>query len=222
MPQPLVVVLEDDVDLLRLLARALDEEGFRVHPASRGAEVLADGVADDAHALVLDIGLPDADGRDVCQALRARGITAPVIFLTARDALVDRLSGFDAGADDYLTKPFAMQELVARLRAAIRRVGGPTPPSIGGLRLDAAGHGVEADDVRVTLTPTEFRLLGALMARPGEAVRRHELARAGWPAGAMVSENSIDAYIARIRRKLRPLPSAPTITTVVGVGYRIG
>lgn len=222
MPKPLVVVLEDDPDLLRILARALDEEGFRVHPTSRGADVLADGVADDAHALVLDIGLPDADGRDVCHALRARGITAPVIFLTARDALVDRLSGFDAGADDYLTKPFAIQELIARLRVTIRRAGSPTAPTAGALRLDAAAHGVEANGVRVTLTPTEFRLLGALMARPGEAIRRHELARAGWPAGAMVSENSIDAYISRIRRKLRAVPSAPVITTVFGVGYRIG
>lgn len=127
MPKPLVVVLEDDPDLLRILARARDEEGFRVRPRPRGADVLADGVADDAHALVLDIGLPDADGRDVCHALRARGITAPVIFLTARDALVDRLSGCDAGADDYLTKPFAMQELIAGRSARQWTQSSPSP-----------------------------------------------------------------------------------------------
>src|SRR6185436_9080995 len=126
--------------------------------------------------LVLDIGLPDADGRDVCQALRARGVASPVLFLTARDALPDRLSGFHAGGDDYLTKPFAVAELLVRMRALLRRSGAEAPaPAAGGgeVRLDPALHGVRVGDASAALTPTEFRLLAALAARSGEVVRRH-------------------------------------------------
>ena len=172
--------------------------------------------------LVVDIGLPDTDGRDLCQALRARGIRTPVLFLTARDALVDRIAGFDAGGDDYLTKPFAFVELVARLQAVLRRSGGDEALEAAGIRLDPVRHAA-ADGLReVLLTPTEFRLLAALLARPGDAVRRHELLRAGWPHGAFVRENTLDAFVARLRRKLKELEGAPEITTVYGVGYRIG
>ncbi len=172
-------------------------------------------------ALVVDIGLPDCDGRDACQALRARGIETPVLFLTARDALVDRLAGFEAGGDDYLCKPFSLDELVARLRVLVRRSGGPTVSSFGGVELDPSTHAIRAGDVQERLTPTEFRILAALLARAGEAVRRRELVRAGWPHGAIVNDNTLDAYIARLRRKLRALPDAPALETVHGVGYVI-
>jgi two-component system, OmpR family, response regulator len=171
---------------------------------------------------VIDVGLPDSDGRDLCQVLRARGIQSPVLFLTARDALVDRIAGFDAGGDDYLAKPFAFVELVARLNALLRRGGADGALEAVGLRLDPVSHSVGSESGSVPLTPTEFRLLARLFARPGEAVRRRDLVRAGWPHGAFVRDNTLDAYVARLRRKLRELPGAPEIGTVHGIGYRIG
>ena len=171
---------------------------------------------------MVDIGLPDTDGRDLCQALRAQGVEAPVLFLTARDALVDRLSGFSAGGDDYLTKPFAFAELVARLHALLRRAGPTSRRGAPALRLDPSRHAASAGDVDASsLTPTEFRLLARLLASTGEAVRRRDLVRAGWPDGARVHDNTLDAYIARLRRKLRELEVPPAITTVHGVGYSL-
>jgi two-component system response regulator MprA len=170
---------------------------------------------------VIDVGLPDSDGRDLCQALRARGVNAPVLFLTARDALVDRIAGFDAGGDDYLSKPFAFVELIARLEALLRRTGADGAVEAAGLRLDPVGHSAGSGSTEVSLTPTEFRVLARLMSRPGEAVRRHDLVRAGWPHSAIVHDNTLDAYVARLRRKLRQFEHAPEIATVHGVGYRI-
>jgi two-component system response regulator MprA len=171
---------------------------------------------------VLDIGLPDADGRDVCQALRAHGVEAPVLFLTARGALTDRLSGFGASGDDYLTKPFALAELVLRVRALGRRAAPRAEPGRpGALQLDPATHAVRAGEAGVALTPTEFRLLAALAGRPGEVVRRRELVAAAWPDGAIVHDNTLDAYIGRLRRKLRELGVDEQIATARGVGYAL-
>jgi two-component system, OmpR family, response regulator len=216
-----VLIVEDDPELRGVLGRGLREEGFAVETVGTGRELLerVDAVAPDV--LVIDIGLPDTDGRDLTQALRARGIQTPVLFLTARDALVDRISGFDAGGDDYVSKPFHVVELVARLQALIRRSGAESAVEAAGLRLDPVTHSVEGGGTSVPLTPTEFRLLARLLARPGEAVRRHDLVRAGWPHGAIVRENTLDAYLARLRRKLRGLEGAPEIHTVHGVGYRV-
>jgi two-component system OmpR family response regulator len=222
MQAPLVMVVEDDAALRSVLARGLEEEGFRCESLDTGSRLLErlDAVVPDA--LVVDIGLPDCDGRDACQALRARGIDTPVIFLTARDALVDRLAGFEAGGDDYLSKPFSLDELVARLRALVRRSpGGPPAARAGGAELDPAAHALRVGETLIRLTPTEFRILGALVARSGQAVRRRELVRAGWPHGAIVNDNTLDAYIARLRRKLRGAPGAPALETVHGVGYTI-
>jgi two-component system OmpR family response regulator len=217
-----LLVVEDDDELRGVLRRGLREEGFLVDAVATGAEVLERVEESGPDALVIDIGLPDADGRDVCQALRARGIQAPVLFLTAKDALVDRIAGFDAGGDDYLAKPFAFVELVARLQALLRRSGRDGTLEEGGLLLDPVGHSAGDGTTEVALTPTEFRLLARLMSRPGEAVRRRDLVRAGWPHGAIVRENTLDAYVARLRRKLRQLERVPEIATVHGVGYRIG
>jgi len=217
-----ILIVEDDDVLRGALTRGLREEGFVVEAVVNGAAALEKVEQTSPDGLVIDIGLPDTDGRDLCQALRARGIQTPVLFLTARDALVDRIAGFDAGGDDYIAKPFAFVELVARLQAVLRRSGGDEALEAAGLRLDPRRHSM-TDGVReVPLTPTEFRLLAGLLARPQEAVRRRELVRAGWPHGSIVRENTLDAYVARIRRKLKELEEAPEIETVHGVGYRIG
>jgi two-component system response regulator MprA len=216
-----VLIVEDEPELRGTLVRGLDEEGFRAEAVGRGSELLERVVDQAPDALVVDIGLPDADGRDVVQALRARGVQTPVLFLTARDALADRISGFNAGGDDYLAKPFAFAELVVRLQALLRRSGGEGAVEAAGLRLDPVEHAASCGGVSVKLTPTEFRLLARLLARPGEAVRRRQLVAAGWPHGAIVHANTLDAYIARLRRKLRALPGAPGIETVRGVGYSL-
>jgi two-component system response regulator MprA len=143
------------------------------------------------------------------------------MFLTARDAVPDRLAGFAAGGDDYLTKPFNFAELVARLKALVRRGGGEHVAEVGALRLDPARHGISCGGESIELTPTEFRIFACLAAHPGEAVRRRELVHAAWPAGSIVHDNTLDVYIAGIRRKLATLPDAPAIKTIYGVGYSI-
>jgi two-component system, OmpR family, response regulator len=218
---PSVMVLEDDVELRGLLLEALRAADLRAEGVGTGRALLERTALSAPDAFVIDIGLPDADGRDVCQALRAQGLQAPVLFLTARDALPDRLAGFDSGGDDYLTKPFSLDELIARLHALIRRSGLTPRTEAAGVVLDPSGHVASCGGQRAQLTPTEFRLLAALCARPGEAVRRRELVRAAWPRGAIVHDNTLDAHVARTRRKLRALPGAPGITTVHGVGYRL-
>ena len=221
MIEPRVLVLEDDQELRRLLHRGLTEEGFDVVTTHKASDLFAKLTAFEPDALIVDIGLPDADGRDVVQALRAQGVSAPIIFLTARDALPDRLAGFAAGGDDYLTKPFAFAELVARLRALIRRGGTDYATQVGDLRLDPATHAATCGDGSIDLTPTEFRVLARLAAQPGEMVRRRALVQAGWPHGAIVHDNTLDVYIATLRRKLRDLPGAPEIVTAHGVGYSL-
>lgn len=219
---------EDDPDLRSLLERALRAEGFDVRATITGHEAVEAFSAAAPDLLVLDVGLPDADGRDVCQALRGHGVTAPVIFLTARDALSDRLAGFHSGGDDYLTKPFALAELLVRIRALLRRSGGARPGvgdvggavhGAGALWLDPAAHAARAGARTAQLTPTEFRLLAALAARPGEVLRRRELVAAAWPEGAIVHDNTLDAYAGRLRRKLATLAAEQRIETVRGVGY---
>ncbi|PPS90987.1 response regulator transcription factor [Streptomyces sp. MH60] len=215
-----ILVVEDDHALRDVLVRGLRDECFDTVPAPDGATALRLATAD-VCAVVLDIGLPDADGRDVCQAMRANGFLSPVIFLTAHHRLTDRLSGFSAGGDDYLPKPFHLAELAARLRAALKRAA-PTPVvTTGDLVMDAVRHTVGVRGNRVDLTPTEFRLLAALMAAPGAVVRRRELVRAAWPEGAQVHDNTLDQYLTRLRRKLREAGSDRTISTARGIGHRL-
>jgi two-component system response regulator MprA len=144
-----------------------------------------------------------------------------VLFLTARDAVSDRLAGFAAGGDDYLIKPFDLDELIARLHALRRRSAGEPRARLGDIELDPTAHAVVSEGQRVALTPTEFRLLAKLASHVGAVVRRHELLGAAWPAGAVVHDNTLDVYIARLRRKLAALPGAPVIETAHGVGYSI-
>ncbi|MBO0767769.1 MAG: response regulator transcription factor [Solirubrobacterales bacterium] len=238
-----VGICEDDDALRQILRNALERADFAVRPTAAGVEAVRAFSTEPPQVLILDIGLPDADGRDVCQALRARGVDAPVLFLTARDAVTDRVSGFHAGGDDYLTKPFALSELVVRVQALARRAGtgpGPstTPPSLEesiangsgeggavpgslGALLDPARHAVAGPDKTVRLTPTEYRLLAAVCASDSSVIRRAALVSAAWPDGAIVSDNTLDAYISRIRAKLRQAGRTEEIENVRGVGYTL-
>jgi two-component system response regulator MprA len=214
-----VLVVEDDQGLRAAIVRGLREEHFDAVAAADGRDALR-AVDHRVDAVVLDIGLPDSDGRDVCQAMRAAGIDVPVLFLTARDNLTDRLSGFAAGGDDYLCKPFHIAELAARLRAGLRRARAAPAPGPAGPHLDPVTHALHDGPVTVGLTPTEFRILACLMAAPGTAVRRRVLVRSGWPEGAYVHANTLEQYVTRLRRKLRETATGPHIDAVRGVGYR--
>ncbi|MGN6252618.1 MAG: response regulator transcription factor [Marmoricola sp.] len=212
-----IAVCEDDAPLRSVLRRALESAGHQVLLATDAGELLRQ-VTRGAHLYVLDIGLPDADGRDLLRALRAHGVGAPVLLLTALDGTHDLVAGFESGADDYLTKPFDLPELLVRVQALLRRTR--TEVDAGGLVLDPTGHRAVAGERSTTLSPTEFRLLARLLAAPGEAVRRHALVAAAWPHGAQVSENTLDSYVRRIRSKLADLDQHDRIATVRGVGYR--
>ncbi|WP_343972935.1 response regulator transcription factor [Kribbella koreensis] len=212
-----IAVCEDDRALRGLLRRALAADGHSVVAAATAAEFL--GQLDPApHVVILDVGLPDADGRDVCLALRALGVDAPVLMLTALGGMHHTVRGFEAGADDYLTKPFDLPELLVRIRALLRRVTVST--TVDEVALDPTSHEVRRGEAGEALTPTEFRLLGRLISVPGEVVRRHSLVAAGWPHGASVSENTLDSYLRRLRVKLDRLGIADRVATVRGVGYR--
>jgi two-component system, OmpR family, response regulator len=214
-------VCEDDHALRGIVRDALVREGFVVRATASGTEAVRAFAEHPPDVLVLDVGLPDADGRDVCQALRARGVRSPVLFLSARNGVSDCLSGFHAGGDDYLTKPFALAELLVRVHALVRRAEPWPEVAPGGLVLDPAEHALVKDGAYVALTPTEFRVLAALAASPGRLVRRTTLTSAAWPDGAIVHDNTLHAYVARIRRKLREAGASETITTTRGVGYRL-
>jgi two-component system OmpR family response regulator len=214
-----VGVCEDDPRIQRVLDEALRGAGHRVLAARNGGEAIrlfSEPAAVDV--LVLDIGLPDADGRDVCQALRAAGQLAPVLFLTARSKVNDIVTGFRAGGDDYVTKPFALAEVLVRVEALARRTQPPAEER-SGLRLDPRRFSVRCGTAEVALTPTEFRMLAILAGRPGDVIRRRDVVAAAWPDGAVVQENTIDSYIRRIRAKLAEVDSTIGIDTVRGVGY---
>ncbi|HEX4689026.1 MAG TPA: response regulator transcription factor [Nocardioides sp.] len=216
---PVVGVCEDEPALRSVLARAIRAMGHDPVMTATAAEALRLFAEKRPEVLVLDIGLPDADGRDLCVALRAAGIGVPVLFLTARDGLHDKIAGFEAGGNDYLTKPFELGEMRVRIEALLRRPRQPAAGSADGPVLDPARHALIVGDAAVTLTPTEFRLLRRLMAEPGVVVRRRALIAAAWPDGAVVSHNTLDSYIRRLRQKLDDL-QATGISTARGVGYR--
>jgi DNA-binding response OmpR family regulator len=220
MTGPRVLVVEDDHSVRDVLARGLRRAEFEVLTATDGASALR-AAEQPFDAVVLDIGLPDSDGRDVCHALRARGVSAPVIFLTAKANVTDRLSGFSAGGDDYMVKPFHIAELVARLHVALRRSGTDLAIEDGDLRLDPVTHSLHGPAATMPLTPTEFRLLACLLGAPGALIRRQALERAGWPEGAIVSDNVIDKYISRLRKKLVDAGASQSISTARGLGYKI-
>jgi two-component system, OmpR family, response regulator len=214
-----VGVVEDEPALRSVLARGLRSFGHEPLVVATAAEGLRAFRGSPPDLLVLDIGLPDGDGRDLCVALRAAGIDVPVLFLTARDGVHDKVAGFEAGGDDYLTKPFQLDELRVRLDALLRRAAPSAAPDADQPLLDSARHALVVGTQEVSLTPTEFRLIGRLMAEPGRVVRRHTLVAAAWPLGGVVSDNTLDSYIRRLRTKLDEV-GAGSITTRRGVGYR--
>ncbi len=217
-----VGVCEDDAPLRRLLRQALDLEGHKSVMAHNGAEALTlfGDVAIDV--VIMDIGLPDADGRDVCQALKSAGQDAPVLFLTALGATHERLAGFSSGGDDYVAKPFEIKELMARVAVLGRRGRQLTTASDdSGLVLDPTTHSVRTEAGEALLSLTEFRMLAAVASRPGEVVRRGAVIAAAWPDGAIVSENTVDSLMRRVRGKLAEVGAPASVETVRGVGYRL-
>ncbi|GAA2754146.1 response regulator transcription factor [Amnibacterium kyonggiense] len=213
-----VGLVEDDPAIVRLLGECLTTVGHTGVFARSGAEAIRRFTGDeDIDVLVLDVGLPDMDGRDLCRVLRANGQQAPTMFLTALGQVHDVVQGFAAGGLDYVVKPFALAELVARIEALARRVD--PPAAVEGLHLDAERFALCAGDEARLLTPTEFRLAAELLAHSGRLVRRGELVSAAWVPGARVNGNTLDTYLHRIRRHLTALGSAASIHTVRGVGY---
>jgi DNA-binding response OmpR family regulator len=221
-----VLIVEDDPRLGRLLQRLMADERHVVDLAVGGEEALelvdSGGGFD---AIVLDVGLPDISGFEVARRLRASGCRLPVLMLTARDGVSDRIAGLDAGADDYVVKPFAYEEVAARLRALARRGGGPVREngaslSSGPIVLDETRRRVTVAGRPVELTPREFSLLECLLRHPGHALSRDQLLDMAWPFGVAVTPNTVDAFITFLRRKLGP-DGAARIETVRGFGYRL-
>jgi two-component system, OmpR family, response regulator len=217
-----LLLVEDDVKLLRALQRGLQREGYAVDLAQTGGEALSKARAYDYDAVVLDVMLPGPDGFAVCQELRSDEDWVPVLMLTARDHIKDRIRGLDAGADDYLVKPFDFGELLARLRALIRRepTERPTIIEVGDLRLDPARRAVTRAGRTVELTPREFALLHFLARNAGEVVPRAELLEHVWDDSEETSTNVVDVYVGYLRKKLeRPFRRRGLIRTVRGVGF---
>ena len=218
-----VLIVEDEPRMAALFARGLQRQGYAVDVAANGTDGLWLGVENDYDAVVLDGMLPGLDGFDVCAQLRAEGRWAPVLMLTARDGVTDRIRGLDVGADDYLTKPFAFGELAARLRALVRRgvVERPTVLVVGDMRLDPAARTVTRAGDPVDLTATELSVLELLMRRPGQVLTRTEILEHVWDFAYDPASNVVDQYIGYLRRKLDRPFGRTDIETVRGSGYRL-
>jgi DNA-binding response OmpR family regulator len=220
-----LLVIEDDPRLSRLLKRLLEDDRHVVELATDGEGGLE--IAEDATGIdcvILDIGLPDISGLEVARRMRARGLAVPILMLTARDTVGDRVTGLDAGADDYLVKPFAFEELSARLRALARRGasnGRRTRPTLiaGPIVLDETARLVTVDGAAVDLSPREFSLLECLLRHVGQTLSRDQLLDQAWPFGVAVTPNAVDAYIHYLRDKLGS--AGRHIQTIRGVGYRL-
>jgi two-component system, OmpR family, response regulator len=218
-----VLVVEDEKKLGELLARGLREEGYAADLADRGEEALWMANAVDYDAIVLDVMLPGVDGFEVCRKLRAGSVWTPVLMLTARDAVDDRVVGLDAGADDYLVKPFSFEELLARLRALTRRapVERPAVLEVADLRLDPGSHRAWRGDDELELSAKEFSLLELFMRRPGMVLSRSQLLDGAWDIAFESRSNVVDVYVRYLREKIDRPFGRDSIETVRGVGYRL-
>ena len=218
-----ILVVEDAVKMASLIRRGLAEEGLSVDVARTGDDALWMAGATEYDAIVLDVMLPGTDGFEVCRRLREAGRWSPVLMLTARDAVEDRIAGLDAGADDYLTKPFSFAELLARLRALGRRpaVERPTQLEVAGLRLDPATRQVWRGDLEIHLSTKEFALLETFMRRPGEVLSRFQLLEHCWDYGYENRSNVVDVYVRYLREKIDRPFGRSSIETVRGAGYRL-
>ena len=218
-----ILIAEDELKMASLLARGLMEEGHAVDVERTGDGALRMARAVEYDAVVLDLMLPGLDGVEVCRRLREGSVWTPVLMLTARDGVEDRVAGLDAGADDYLVKPFSFTELLARLRALVRR-GATERPSVlevSGLRLDPATRRVWRDETEIQLSGKEFALLETFMRRPGQVLSRYQLLEHAWDYAYENRSNVVDVYVRYLRDKIDRPFGRDTLETVRGVGYRL-
>jgi two-component system OmpR family response regulator len=218
-----VLVAEDAVKVAGLLKRGLEEEGFAVDVVPNGTDAVWMATENEYDAIVLDVVLGDIDGFEVCNRLRRAGRWSPVLMLTARDAVDDRVRGLDAGADDYLTKPFAFPELVARLRALLRRGGVPRPTvlEVGNLVLDPASREVRRGEIPISLTGKEFSLLEYFMRHPGDVLSRSQLIEHVWDFAFDGDPHVVNVYVGYLRDKVDRPFHRKSLETVRGMGYRL-
>jgi two-component system OmpR family response regulator len=218
-----VLVAEDNARMARLLRRSLEENGYAVDVVGDGPDALWMGEENQYAAIVLDVMLPSLDGFEVCRRLREHGQWAPVVMLTARTAVADRVEGLDAGADDYLAKPFSFAELAARLRALVRRGAGERPAIVesGDLRLDPAGRHAWRGDTELSLTPKEFALLELFLRNSGVVLTRTRILESVWDFSYDPTSNVVDQYVAYLRRKVDKPFGRSDIETLRGSGYRL-
>ncbi|MGH2739055.1 MAG: response regulator transcription factor [Actinomycetota bacterium] len=218
-----VLVVEDEVKMAGLLKRGLEEEGYAVDVAQDGSEAVWLGTENPYDAILLDVMLPDLDGFEVCRRLRTAGRWAPVLMLTARDAVADRVAGLDSGADDYLAKPFSFSELLARLRALMRRGASERPAVLrtAGLTLDPATKRVVRGTESIDLSAKEFALLEFFMRHPGEVLTRTKLIEHVWDFAYEGDSNVVDVYVRYLREKIDRPYGRDSIETVRGTGYRL-
>jgi two-component system, OmpR family, copper resistance phosphate regulon response regulator CusR len=219
-----ILVVEDDPRLAEGVAAQLREAGFAVDRVESGESALVEAAVFPFDAVVLDLQLPDMDGVEVCRRLRERGTGTRILMATARDAVCDRIVGLESGADDYLVKPYSLAELVARVRALLRRPAAtlPTTLRVADLELDTGSRHARRGEREIPLTTKEFAVLEFLMRNPGRVVTREQISDHAWDANYDPFSNVIDVYIARLRRKVDTESEAPLIETIRGAGYRLG
>nr|WP_242532480.1 response regulator transcription factor [Nocardioides sp. S5] len=222
-----VLVVEDEEDIAVPLMRTLEREGYEVSRASGGAEAVSFAVANDPAVVILDLGLPDMDGLDVCRQMRSGGYEGGIIMVTARAGELDRVVGLDVGADDYLAKPFGLAELLARVRALLRRSGTPTATgdttvtTSSGLRIDAGSRRVHLNEREIALTAKEFDVLAVLASNHDKVVPRETLMNQVWDQNWYGSTKTLDVTIGRLRSKLEAADAGEKVVAIRGVGFRL-
>jgi len=222
-----VLLVEDDPRIVDFIRRGLKAEGYAVEAARSGQEALPLGMEGQFQAIILDLGLPDLNGRQVCEQLRAGGVDTPILMLTARDAVQDKVAGLRSGADDYLTKPFAFEELLARIESLMRRRGGEARTAeskelcIADLVLNRESHEVRRGETLIDLTPKEFALLECFLRMPGKVLSRTRILEQVWGYSADPLTNVVDVYIRQLRRKIDDDHEVKLLKTVRGFGYKM-
>jgi DNA-binding response OmpR family regulator len=221
-----VLLVEDDERIADFVQRGLKAEGFVIEVARSGQEAVSLGTEGKFQVIILDLGLPDLNGRQVCERLRSNGVDTPILMLTARDTVQDKVTGLRSGADDYMTKPFAFEELLARIEALMRRRGSEIKPEFKELRiadlvLNGETHEVRRKDVLIELTPKEFALLECFMRMPGKMLSRTRILEQVWGYSADPLTNVVDVYIRQLRRKIDDDHDLKLLKTVRGFGYKL-
>ena len=221
-----VLLVEDDQRIVDFVQRGLKAEGYVVEVARSGLEAVALGTEGKFQLIILDLGLPDLNGRQVCEQLRNTGVGTPILMLTARDTVQDKVTGLRSGADDYMTKPFAFEELLARIEVLMRRRGGVIKPEVKELRiadltLNMETHEVRRGETLIDLTPKEFSLLECFMRMPGKVLSRTRILEQVWGYSSDPLTNVVDVYIRQLRRKIDDDYDLKLLKTVRGFGYKL-